>query len=463
MGSLLGRVAPGFAGKLNLLIDLFILLVAFVMATLIAEPDATLRSSAPVWLGLLAVTVFVVTATALRHYDPWSNRSALDDAALVTVLALAVCTVLELVRFFAPASVPLPSVGHFLVLFWPATLAVRLFAIRSLAMHENPLDGVLVVGTGPLARATAEDLERSRAPREVLGFLSFPSDTAPARVGSRYLGPWSELSQRLAKMAVSEVYVAGDPARDREAVQSVVRTCETMGVPFALPACTLRLDRARAPSIVRDGYLHYLTVDFKPSQIALKRLFDIVASAIALWLLAPVLLAIGLLIKLTSKGPIFFRQTRVGLHGRKFHMLKFRSMVVNAESLRASLEGRNEQSGPVFKIKKDPRVTPVGRFLRRYSLDEFPQLINVLRGDMSVVGPRPPLPGEVAQYEAWQRRRLSVRPGLTCLWQVSGRNQLSFEEWMYLDMRYIDHWSLRTDLNLILKTIPVVITGHGAS
>jgi lipopolysaccharide/colanic/teichoic acid biosynthesis glycosyltransferase len=144
-------------------------------------------------------------------------------------------------------------------------------------------------------------------------------------------------------------------------------------------------------------------------------------------------------------------------------MLKFRSMVVNAEELKAKLAAQNEQGGPVFKMKRDPRVTKVGRFIRKFSVDELPQLVNVLRGEMSIVGPRPPVPSEVAKYEAWQRRRLSVRPGLTCVWQVSGRNQISFEEWMLLDMRYIDNWSLSQDIQLILKTFPVVFTGRGAS
>jgi lipopolysaccharide/colanic/teichoic acid biosynthesis glycosyltransferase len=137
--------------------------------------------------------------------------------------------------------------------------------------------------------------------------------------------------------------------------------------------------------------------------------------------------------------------------------------VENAEALKGDLLAQNEQSGPVFKIKHDPRITGIGRFIRAHSIDELPQLVNVLRGEMSIVGPRPPLPGEVAKYESWQRRRLSVRPGLTCLWQVSGRNDVSFERWMYLDMQYIDHFSLVQDLKVILKTFPVVLTGRGAS
>jgi exopolysaccharide biosynthesis polyprenyl glycosylphosphotransferase len=214
---------------------------------------------------------------------------------------------------------------------------------------------------------------------------------------------------------------------------------------------------------VADGYLHFVTHAPAPHQKAIKRLFDISSSAAALVALSPLLLTVAALIKLTSRGPIFFKQKRVGLHGKPFEMLKFRSMVINAEELKEKLAALNEQTGPVFKMKNDPRITRIGRFIRKYSIDELPQLLNVLRGEMSVVGPRPPLPKEVEKYAAWQRRRLSVRPGLTCIWQVSGRNQISFEEWMYLDMQYIDNWTLMTDLSLILRTVPVVVTGRGAS
>jgi len=168
------------------------------------------------------------------------------------------------------------------------------------------------------------------------------------------------------------------------------------------------------------------------------------------------------LIKLTSRGPILFKQQRVGRHGRPFNMLKFRSMVVNAEELKAKLMALNEQAGPVFKMRSDPRITAVGRFIRKFSIDELPQLVNVLRGDMTLVGPRPPVPHEVAQYEPWQWRRLSVPPGLTCLWQVSGRNEIGFQDWMYLDLQYIDHQNLGQDLNLLLRTVPAVMSGRGS-
>jgi lipopolysaccharide/colanic/teichoic acid biosynthesis glycosyltransferase len=196
--------------------------------------------------------------------------------------------------------------------------------------------------------------------------------------------------------------------------------------------------------------------------LSLKRAFDVLASAAALVLLSPLLVLIALLVKLSDGGPVFFGQVRVGLRGRTFRMLKFRSMVVHAERLRPRLEVRNESNGPVFKMRLDPRVTAIGKVIRRYSLDELPQLLNILMGDMSIVGPRPSLPSEVVKYEAWQYQRFAVRPGLTCYWQVSpSRYQISFDDWMRLDLKYVEDWSLGLDLNLILRTFGVVAAGTG--
>jgi exopolysaccharide biosynthesis polyprenyl glycosylphosphotransferase len=192
-----------------------------------------------------------------------------------------------------------------------------------------------------------------------------------------------------------------------------------------------------------------------------KRLMDIAFSGLALLCLLPLFALVAVAIKLTSPGPIFFSQLRVGLGGGTFRMWKFRTMVVNAESLKQELATQNEQSGPVFKMKMDPRITPVGRFLRKHSIDELPQLLNVLQGSMSIVGPRPAVTNEVEKYRRWHARRVSVKPGLTCIWQVSGRNKISFEEWMRMDMRYISQQSILLDLKLILKTIRVVLIGDG--
>jgi exopolysaccharide biosynthesis polyprenyl glycosylphosphotransferase len=198
-------------------------------------------------------------------------------------------------------------------------------------------------------------------------------------------------------------------------------------------------------------------------QALAKRTFDIGLTAIGMVIGLPLFAAVALAVKLSSRGPVFFRQERVGYHGRPFTMLKFRTMVVDAEAMLDGLMEQNEATGPLFKIKGDPRVTPVGRFLRKWSLDELPQLWNVLVGDMSLVGPRPPLAREVAQYEDWMMSRLEVRPGLTGLWQVSGRSDLPFDDYVRLDLFYIENWSLAYDLFIIAKSVPMLVTGRGAS
>lgn len=195
----------------------------------------------------------------------------------------------------------------------------------------------------------------------------------------------------------------------------------------------------------------------------IKRVIDILGSFTGLLVLSPLFIVIALIVKFTSKGPVFFSQKRVGRNGKAFDMYKFRSMVVNAEELKEKLAAQNEMSGPMFKMKDDPRVTKVGKFIRKTSIDELPQLWNVLKGDMSLVGPRPSLPKEVAQFEGWMHRRLEVKPGLTCYWQVSGRNNIDFEDWMKLDIRYVDERNLWIDIKLIFKTVGVLFGDKNAS
>ena len=194
-----------------------------------------------------------------------------------------------------------------------------------------------------------------------------------------------------------------------------------------------------------------------------KRVMDILGSGCGLVLLSPVIIIVAILVKFSSKGPVFFSQKRVGKNGKVFEMYKFRSMVVNAEELKEKLAAQNEMSGPMFKMKDDPRVTKVGRFIRKTSLDELPQLWNILKGDMSLVGPRPSLPKEVAQFETWMNKRLWVKPGLTCYWQVSGRNNIDFEDWMKLDCKYVDERNLWIDIKLIFKTVGVLFGDKNAA
>ena len=211
--------------------------------------------------------------------------------------------------------------------------------------------------------------------------------------------------------------------------------------------------------------LHFRDEQFPIKEVPyslVKRFFDLALSLTAILILSVPMLVVAVLVKLTSKGPIIFRQVRVGQGGRYFNCLKFRSMCSDAEAQKEDLMHLNEASGPVFKIKKDPRITPIGAIIRKFSIDELPQLFNILRGDMSIVGPRPPIPTEVAEYGIFERRRLAVRPGLTCLWQIGGRSNVSFERWVELDIEYIDSMSFKNDVLIVLKTVPVVLKGSGA-
>ena len=226
----------------------------------------------------------------------------------------------------------------------------------------------------------------------------------------------------------------------------------------------LKTTRWRAEEFDGDQYIATYSGSSEFWPRTAKRALDLVVAGIALLLVLPTLIVASIAIKLTSPGPVFFLQERIGLNKRRFKIFKFRTMVQNAETLMAQLEKHNEVSGPVFKIKNDPRITSIGKFLRRSSIDELPQLLNVLKGDMSLVGPRP-LP--VRDYEGfnedWQRRRFSVKPGITCLWQVGGRSGVSFNQWMLLDMQYMDEWSLWLDFKILFKTIPAVLKGSGAA
>jgi exopolysaccharide biosynthesis polyprenyl glycosylphosphotransferase len=249
-----------------------------------------------------------------------------------------------------------------------------------------------------------------------------------------------------------------------EACESLFLTCEELGVTATVVLNLFPHSIARMELQELDGFplLRFARTPTDESLLFVRRVMDLVLASLLVVLTLPIMIVAGLLIRATSSGPVLFRQVRLGLHGRPFTMYKFRSMTPGAEERRGELDRINEMDGPVFKSSRDPRITPVGKWLRRFSIDELPQLYNVVRGEMSLVGPRPPLADEVARYERWQRRRLSMKPGITCLWQISGRNHVGFEEWMRLDLSYIDNWSLLLDLKILLKTVPAVLLGRGA-
>jgi exopolysaccharide biosynthesis polyprenyl glycosylphosphotransferase len=319
-----------------------------------------------------------------------------------------------------------------------------------------------VVGLGEMTEGLVDAISAHREWGYVFaGYVLEDGASRPA--GVKVLGHLSEMGEILERRVLDEV-IFGAPREKLEDIEQAVLLCEEQGVrvKVLLDFFPARISRMDVDELEGLPIVTFSSVPTDAGPLLWKRAFDVVASLVMLLLFAPLLVVIAVAIRLDSPGPIFFRQRRVGQNGRKFWLYKFRSMCVEAESRSRELRQHNEMDGPAFKMREDPRVTRVGRLLRRLSLDEFPQFWNVLRGEMSVVGPRPPLPSEVKLYKRWQRRRLSVRPGITCIWQVSGRNELDFAQWMALDLEYIDNWSLWGDLKIVLQTIPAVIWGRGA-
>jgi exopolysaccharide biosynthesis polyprenyl glycosylphosphotransferase len=275
----------------------------------------------------------------------------------------------------------------------------------------------------------------------------------------------SELESVITQEPVDEVFIALPRDKYSHLIGTVVRLCEEQGIIVRLQADMFKLTIARWRVDELDG-IPIVTIRSGPEdgwQLLAKRLFDFCSSVILLLAMAPVFVVVAILIRLDSPGPVLFKQERVGLNKRRFRLFKFRTMFNGAEQQQQTLEGLNEAAGPVFKIKDDPRITRVGKFLRRYSIDELPQLFNVVIGDMSLVGPRPLPVRDIDRIDAqWHKRRLSMKPGVTCLWQVNGRSNISFEHWVRMDLEYIDKWSLGLDLKILLKTIPAVAKGSGA-
>lgn len=410
---------------------------------------------------------------AVRNYLYISRRrdsllSLLFDVSKGVLVALVVTGFI--VAFYTPhgaepafiSSLGLLSLG-FLALF-RVLLQILLRSLRSHGRNERQ---VLIIGVNERTQELVDViLSHPYYGYRVAGMLEDEPERCRRleRFNVAYLGKFDALEEVLIKQVIDEVYICL-PVRSRyETIQRMANLCEGVGVSVRMIAdlFPLRLATSRYHRLEGIPILALSTVPEQQPQLLLQRVVDIAVSGTALLLLSPLLIATTIAIKLDSKGPVFFKQERVGLNRRRFRMIKFRSMVVNAEELRAKLEKFNEVQGAMFKMSRDPRVTRVGRFIRKYSIDELPQLINVLAGDMSLVGPRPALPQEVSQYSWNQRRRLSVKPGLTGLSQVSGRSSLSFKETVDLDLYYIDQWSIMLVFKILIYTVPAVLKGRGA-
>lgn len=322
----------------------------------------------------------------------------------------------------------------------------------------------LIVGTGKRARDFVRLLETNYFwGLRVIGFVDESGRALQVIDGKDVLGSFDDLERILDNNVVDEVFFCL-PREWMDKLEEYIMICEKVGMKVHLALDFFDTVIAK-PKMENIEGIPFLCLDSTPSypfRLFIKRGIDIIVSTALLIILSPLLLLLMILLKFFSSGPVFFGQERYGLNGRKFTMWKYRTMVPDADQLKAELMDLNEASGPVFKIKEDPRLTPIGKFMRKFSLDELPQLFNVLKGEMSIVGPRPPIPSEVIHYDRWQRRRLSMRPGMTCIWQVSGRNKINFEEWVKLDLEYIDEWCLGLDMKIIFKTIPAVLKGTGA-
>ena len=359
-------------------------------------------------------------------------------------------------------------VGLFAGYTWILLCLFRLNGARIVGiMRRGAAHFVMVVGLGEPARRIGRELEdASQYGVRLIGFLA-DSPGAPAideiELDGRYpVHALGELTNLLRRHVIDELVFAVDSRRLVD-LEEVFLACDEEGVRtrvavdfFPHVNSQIYLDRLGSSPL-----LTFSATPHDEIRLLLKRITDILLASAALILLCPVMLAIALVIRLSSPGPAIFRQERCGLNGRRFMFYKFRSMCKDAEGMRGSLEHLSERQ-LALKIPNDPRLTPVGRWLRKFSIDEWPQLWNVLKGDMSLVGPRPAIPEEVEQYQRWQRRRLRMRPGLTCLWAVCGRDAVDFETWMKLDMQYIDNWSLALDWKILLRTIPQVLSGRGA-
>jgi len=422
---------------------------------------------------ILSSSFVIVWLVVFRHFSlsrPWPAKPFRSELAQVS----KACTVASALALIFPLT---SHGGAFTmgILIWFLPISIMACMCGRLAARElapraarflNGRHDLIIVGSGPRATALYDHLrEPQYCSSRVLGFVDSPDGhVVPNTVQKQMLGTLDDLEGILMKQPVDEVLIALPVKSCYDQIQAAIHTCEQAGVEAKYLPDVFVLSLAHA-ELETDDEENFVALKVVPDdyRILVKRAIDIAGSLGGLLLAAPLMLIVAAAIKLTSPGPVFFAQERYGFNKRKFRMYKFRTMTENAERLQAGLEALNEAQGPVFKIRNDPRITPIGRMLRKTSLDELPQLFNVLKGEMSLVGPRPLPLRDVARFDKGSlMRRFSVRPGLTCLWQINGRSQTQFDRWIQLDLEYIDTWSLALDLKILSKTLPAVIAGSGA-
>lgn len=420
-------------------------------------------------LGLIAVPIWIATMSYYGVYEkirtkPFSETMwNIVRTGGMTVVFVGSATFIMKMQIISRSYIAVFVVTGIVLLGIEKSIFLKL--LRIIRQSGYNLINLLIVGTGHRAQKLIE-VVRDHADWgfQIIGLI----DDDPKLLGKKIMdhpviGRIRDIPRILHETVIDRVIFAV-PRMWLNRIENAIRHCETEGISTAVCVDLFGTKQAilRQSNFAEIPLIIFQTSVAKEWQLFSKRSFDVIISLFALIFLIPIFIFTALGIKLSSAGPIFFRQIRCGMNGRKFTLYKFRSMFVGSDMRKRELERQNIMQGPVFKMKRDPRVTPIGRFMRKLSIDELPQLFNVFKGDMSLVGPRPPLPAEVHMYETWQRRRLSMKPGLTCIWQVSGRNKIDFKEWMKMDLEYIDNFSLRLDFKLLVRTIFVVLTGYGA-
>ena len=424
------------------------------------------------YLPVLACILLVwpLVFYALGLYGRQGRTLSSETSVILGAVAIAGLLLIAFIFTARQTFISRPVIAAFLLLDFVSVVGLRR-AVRGLLMGGGRPRRVLVAGGAKEAASAAALVNAHRDwGLEVAGLVTdgrWHDTGEPGEAEFPVLGTYRDLFRLVQEQHAAEVLIAPATGQlgDLHDIATVIAQLEEQGTVVRLSMNFLPRSISHLSFDQLGEDFPLLTFSNSPGNevlLAVRRVADVAIALSLLALLSPALVVIAIGVKLASPGPVLFRQVRCGLHGRRFTFLKFRTMRTDAERLKPLLQPFNEMDGPAFKMTNDPRVFPFGGFLRRTSLDELPQLLNILRGDMSFVGPRPSVVEEVNRYEPWQRRRLSMKPGLTCLWQISGRNELTFEEWMRLDLEYIDNWSLWLDVKIAFKTIPAVLLGRGA-